>query len=197
MDQFNIKKDPTKSFKRPRSLIDVRYRKIQSLKFEDNLKRELDETSDLCFHGTPIWNAEQIIKSKNISAEVDRVGKKEDGLDISGYIYVSTMKNLWFTVKNHSDLLNFDYPAGCIFVIKPKDKIDIKTAETNNIIKNIDFATDPERLKAIITTPENIERVKNWVKESGIDIAEDIVMDYEDFINYVKGLRHNTEITNA
>ena len=136
------------------------------------------------------------MKSKNISAEVDRVGKKEDGLDISGYIYVSTMKNLWFTVKNHSDLLNFDYPAGCIFVIKPKDKIDIKTAETNNIIKNIDFATDPERLKAIITTPENIERVKTWVKESGIQIEEDIVMDYEDFINYVKNLKLNNNLIN-
>lgn len=192
MDQFNIKKDPTNSFKRPRSWKDVRYRKIQSLKFEDNLKKELDETSDFCFHGTPIWNAEKILKSKNISAEVDRIGKTKDGLDISGYIYVSTMKNLWFTVKNHSDLLNFDYPAGCIFVLKPKDKDDIQSAQAQNIIKNIDFEKNPKILKAIITTPENIDRVKNWVKDSGIDVETDIVMDYEDFLSLFK--RSNLEL---
>ncbi len=184
MDQFNIKKDL--SFKRPWNHEDVKYRKIQSLKFEDNLKKELDETSEFCFHGTPIWNTEKIIKSKNISAEADRLGKTPEGLDISGYIYVSTMKNLWFTIKNHSDLLNFDYPAGCIFVIKPKNKTDIQTARTKNIIKNVDFNKSPEILKAIITTPENIDRVKNWIIESEIKVQADIVMNFEEFLNFAK-----------
>ena len=69
---------------------------------------------------------------------------------------------------------------------------DIKTSQTKNIIKNVDFKLNPEMLKAIITTPENIERVKVWLKESGIKVESDIVMDYEEFLSLAK--RRSLEI---
>ncbi|MBQ9795914.1 MAG: hypothetical protein IJW36_03040 [Clostridia bacterium] len=188
MDQFNIKKDETNKFLRPINAEDVRYRRIKRMKFEDELKNVLDENCELCFHGTTIWNTEKIISSGNISAEIDRFKEKEDALQTAGKIYVSTMQNLWFTVQHHADLLNFKYPAGCIFVISPTDEEEINSSRKNNLINNVDFIVNPNRLKAIITTPENIEMVKEWMHNSKIECDENIVMDYDAFIVFANTL---------
>ncbi len=184
-DEYGLKKDNI-SYKRERNKEDIRYRKIAISTFEKELKKGLSLDSDLCFHGTPIWNAKEIIKSGNISALIDRVGPQKDVLPMPGQINVSTINNLWFTIKYHSDLFNYDYPAGCIFVIKPKDEQEIKSSREKNVIGNVYFDKNPERLVAIITTPENIELVKTWIKEGKLLISPEIVVDYNQFIENVK-----------
>lgn len=183
MDQFNIKRDYTNSFSRPLNKEDVRYRKIMRMKFDEELKSILDNTCAWCFHGTTIWNAEKILKSASITSQENNSNK----------IYVSTIQNVWFTVKHHADLLNFKYPAGCIFVVLPKNEEELQSARNNNQIENVYFKTNPERLKAIITTPENINRVQAWVKESGIAALDNIVMDYEEFLTFAKELNDKSD----
>lgn len=182
MDQFLIKKDASGKFERTSNPEDMRYRKIQKATFAEKLEKILPKETPLCFHGTPIWNAKEIISSGNISAEIDRKGAGEEVLDMPGKISVSTIENLWFTVKQFADLANFKYPAGCIFVITPKDEKEFLSAKTHKIINNVDFAKEPERLQNIITTPENIEKVKGWLAESGLEIDENIVVDYEGYL---------------
>ncbi|MBQ8615322.1 MAG: hypothetical protein IJ415_02010 [Clostridia bacterium] len=183
MDQFNIKRDKTNKFLRSINKEDVKYRKIKRMTFEKELKMVLGDECLFCFHGTPIWNAQKILQSGNISAEIDRFGAGEDILNMPGQISVSTINNLWFTVQHHADLLNFKYPAGCIFVILPKNEEEIKSSREKNIIANVDFKQNPERLKAIITTPENVEKVKFWIKEYGLNVKTNIVVDYDEFIS--------------
>lgn len=184
-DEYGNKKQDEK-YRRESNNADIRYRKIVQVTFEKELKKALPEDCTLCFHGTPIWNAKEILQSGNISALIDRVGARENVLPMPGQISVSTINNLWFTIKYHADLFDYNYPAGCIFVITPKDEQEIKSSREENTINNIYFAKEPERLKAIITTPENIEIVKTWVADSKLNINCNIVMDYEHFIKYIQ-----------
>ena len=180
-DEYGFKKNDI-SYKRPINKQDVRYRKIVQVTFEKRLKEVIPDDCTLCFHGTPIWNAKEIIQSGNISALVDRVGQGDNIIPNPGKISVSTIHNVWFTIKNHADLWNYEYPAGCIFVVKPRDKEEIRSSTEENIINNIYFTQDPERLTAIITTPENIELVKKWLEESSLKINSNIVVDYDEFV---------------
>ncbi|MBQ8522418.1 MAG: hypothetical protein IJ458_01995 [Clostridia bacterium] len=184
-DKYGFKKDDI-SFKRLASKDDIKYRKIVQVTFEKRLKEVLEKDCTLCFHGTPIWNAKEIIKSGNITSLIDRIGPKENVIPNPGKISVSTINNLWFTIKYHADLFNYDYPAGCVFVIQPKDEDEIKSSRENNEINNIYFDKQPERLKAIITTPENINLVRSWIDESNLKINNQIVVDYDEFIINIK-----------
>ena len=185
MSQFEIKQCD-KSFFRPSQKDDMKYRKFILVTFEKRLKEVIDKDCTLCFHGTPIWNAKQIINSGNISSLIDRIGPGEDVLPMPGQISVSTINNLWFTVKYFADLFNYNYPAGCIFVIKPQDEQEVKSSVENNSINNVYFYKQPEQLVSIITTPENITTVKNWIKDSKLNISPEIVVDYEQFIEIAK-----------
>ena len=89
---------------------------------------------------------------------------------------------------------NYCYPAGCLFVIKAKDKDEYDKMPVKWTIKNVDFREDPERLVAVVTTPENIERVSGWAKDGGINT--DKIMDFDTFIKiHQKQKTKNKEIT--
>lgn len=194
MDQFWIKKDPTNSFCRPEMTEDVKYRKIQKVTFEDKLKRSLPQDCDFCFHGTTIWNTKSIIDSGEISAQIDREGQSEEVLNTPGQIYVSTINNLWFTVKHYADLSNYKYPAGCIFVISPKTQEEYNSAREHNLIANVSLKNEPQRIKAIITTPENISRVQNWIESRKLNISSNIVIDYNQSIEVLKKVYTSTSL---
>ena len=186
MEQFFIKKDKSGNFKRERNQEDMKYRRIHKATFAEKLGELLSKDSSLCFHGTPIWNAEAIIKSGQLSAEIDRKGDNDDVLDMAGFVSVTTIENLWWTVKQFADLSNFDYPAGCIFVIEPKDESEQALARDKHKIANVDFVKEPDRLKKVITTPENVQRVKEWLEKSELDVVKNIVVTYDEFLEKAK-----------
>ena len=185
MDQFNIKK-PEKEFFRPRTSDDSKYRRIQKATFSEKLQNILPKTSTLCFHATTIWNTKNILESGYISAAADRGKNIIDTNSCAGKISVTTIDSLWFSVKQFADLSNFDYPAGCIFVLTPKDKEEFLAAKSQHLISNVYFDKESHRLQNIITTPENIERVRKWVQASPLNLNPDIVVDYEKYINNSK-----------
>lgn len=167
MNQFLIKKDPSGRFRRDRFNEDIKYRKKVRMVIDMEFQEALGSDCKFLFHGTPIWNAESIIATGEIRS-----------FDESGKIYVSTIFNVWFTTKHHADLLNFDYPAGCIFVLTPKSDLEFKCAMDYNQIEPVDFICDPTRLRAIITTPENIDRVTGWMNLSPAKFSGVNVVDY-------------------
>lgn len=188
MDQFRIKKDKNNEFLRPVMIDDIRYRRIKRVQFEDQLKNALPRDCDLCFHGTTIWNTRDIIKSGIISARIDREGYDFDQVNIPNQISVTTINNVWFTIKQFADLDNYKYPAGCIFVISPLNLEEIISSRDKSLIGNVDFRSRPDRIKAIITTPENIERVREWIRTSDISLDPKIVVDYDESIDYLKNI---------
>lgn len=54
------------------------------------------------------------------------------------------------------------------------------------MIKNVNFKENPDRLNAIITTPENIQKVTQWAQKSGIDTKK--IVDFDGFID-----KHNKQ----
>lgn len=170
-------------FLRPSSQEDMNYRLKQYNEFSKQVKSEVPDDLHLCFHGCPIYAAKQIIKDGEISSSVDRIGS-ETSYDVSDQVSVTTKNTIETTVQGYTGLTgNYNLPAGCIFVILPKDESEIKSSETSMLIGNVSFKENPERLYSIITTPENIERVTEWAEKANIDLSK--IHDFEGFIQEI------------
>lgn len=170
-------------FLRPSSQEDMNYRLKQYSEFSKQVKSEVPDDLYLCFHGCPIYAAKHIIEDGEISSSVDRIGS-ETSYDVSDQVSVTTKNTIETTVQGYTGLTgNYNLPAGCIFVILPKDESEIKSSETSMLIGNVSFKENPERLYAIITTPENIERVTEWVENANMDVSK--IHDFEGFIQEI------------
>lgn len=170
-------------FLRPSSQEDMDYRLKQYSEFSKQVKSEVPDDLHLCFHGCPIYAAMHIIEDGEISSSVDRIGS-ETSYDVSDQVSVTTKSTIETTVHGYTGLIgNYNLPAGCIFVILPKDESEIKTSEMSMLIGNVSFKENPERLYSIITTPENIERVTEWAEKTNIDLSK--IHDFDGFIQEI------------
>lgn len=149
--------------------------------YEDELKKILPSSCDYFFHGTTIWNAIEILKTNQITAEIDRDKNANEPLNMSGFINVTTLDNVWFTIKQFADLSNYNYPAGCIFVLSPTSEKEFLLAKKSNKINNI-HNLYPNRLIAIISTAESCKILKDAVHNLKIDIDHQKFKTYEDFL---------------
>jgi len=166
-------------FSRPTKSKDMQYRKRQYCNFPKLIKDFVPDDLPLRFHGCPIYIARDILQSGWLSSPKDRLefGKPAD---IQGHFYVTTKNNIRYTIASYMDSFAKHIPAGCVFVLLPKDENDIKFVEPYCIISNVNFREEPVRLFAVITTPENIERVKEWAVAGGVDPTK--VHDFDSFI---------------
>ncbi len=146
-------------FFRPSNEEDIAYRLRQYEEFSKIIKNIVPNDIPLRFHGCPINAAKHILEDGEISSSVDRIGI-ESSYDVSDQVSVTTKDTVETTVQGYAGLigLNYNMPAGCIFVVLPKDELDAKAGESM-LMGNISFKESPERLVAIITTPENLQRV--------------------------------------
>lgn len=171
-------------FVRPNSKQDIEYREKQCKSFVNNLQSVLDPNLDLRFHGTPIYFAEQIIKSGTISSTADRYDGYIKSTDMKGEISASNIETLGRTINYFSNMTLYQrcLPAGCIFALLPKDKEDATYGE--DVMHSVDFIKNPKQLFGVFTTPENIEQVKTWMNESGFN--PNSVYTFEEFLQVVK-----------
>lgn len=171
-------------FIRPNLQQDVEYRNKQYETFTDELQSVLSPNFDLRFHGTPIYFAEQIIKSGSISSTADRYDGYISSTDMKGEISVSDRENIGTTVHLFSDIQAHRrcLPSGCIFALLPKDKEDATYGPS--LMRSVNLQQNPEQLFGIFTTPENIERVKAWMSEA--EFNPNLVYTFEEFLQAVK-----------
>jgi len=166
-------------FIRPGNEEDTIYRGRQYDEFSKKIENLVSDDLPLRFHGCPIYTAERIIFAGELSSSVDRLGI-ETSYDVSDQVSVTTRKTIETTVRGYADLAeNQSLPAGCIFVLLPKDEMDARAGDSM-LMGNVNFKQNPERLYAIITTPENFERVCGWCNANGVSSSK--VYDYDDFI---------------
>lgn len=181
-------------FVRPNKKEDIAYRQNQlnDNKFVNELQSVVPSDLDLRFHGTPIYFAEQIIRNGEITSTADRYDGYMKSTDMNGEISASTIKTLPRTLDFFSDMEAHQrsMPAGCIFVLLPKDKDDATFGI--DLLHSVNFKKNPEQLFGIFTTPENIERVKEWMNESGLD--SNLVNTFEGFLDVVKGNKYLFDI---
>lgn len=155
---------------------DIEYRLDIKKNFSFFLEKAFINKVDLRFHGTSIYFAREIIAHGEISCSQDRFGYSTSH-DIAGHFSASPVFAVDVTVDYYLDLTNYFMPAGCLFVMKSRGENDVLNGSQ---MRKFVFKETPEALVGILTTPENVDRVKGWCLEAGID--EDLVSRFEDFL---------------
>lgn len=156
--------------------------------FYNQLVQTLDEDKKYYYHGCKDLSlVKQIIESKKIVSGSDRTGV-ETSLDVSETISVTTIKTLNITVQGYAGLQNPSYlPAGAIFVIKPDENYDENSIITRNV-----YFKDDNSLIAIITTKENVKKIKEWLSQNDLDQSK--CYDYDSFIKNVNFIEDGQKI---
>lgn len=154
-------------FLRPNTHEDIDYRRrIYSSDFYDVFREVIPADILLRFHGTQIYFAKDIIESGEISCSQDRFGYSTS-CDADGCISVTTKDNIGVTLWGYCGLeVTTSMPMGCVFVLSPKGDDAIVYGDQ---MKKVDFKKDPDALYAVLTSPENMEMVRSWCTESGVD----------------------------
>jgi hypothetical protein len=151
---------------RPPFPADIEYRKRQIASFADKLNA-MKPTLPLCFHGTPIYNAEKILTSCELKPST-----------IGNGLYVTAPESVGFT-NYYTNLREFCMPAGVMFAVLPKRNEDYDAIKQNHIMQSIKFRENPEQLFAVITTPENVGAVADIARDT---IPNVNVCDYDAFL---------------
>lgn len=177
-------------FLRPSSEEDRAYR----LKVMKELpKRILESTPPdlpLRFHGAPIYTSREIIASKGLSSSVDRLGV-ETSYDVSDQVSVTMSDTIKVTLDSYTGLAGeHEVPAGCVFVLLPKSEEDSRSG-VHMLMGNVDFEEHPNRLFAVMTSGENVERVRQWAQDSGLDSTK--VKEFFEFADELSELKSDVE----
>ena len=172
-------------FLRPSSKKDITYRQNAFQFFPAWARENIADEDCLAFHGTTLANTERILSSGRIISGKDRWSIHTSG-DDAGEISVATKDFLGVSMKRHMDLIETyrDYerfvPAGCLFVLNIDQK-EYQLAKDQLQIHNVQLKKNPKILHAVITTPENINRVKWWMQKNDFDPQK--ACDFETFRN--------------
>ena len=170
-------------FLRPVNKSDVAYRNHIFDTFPEWAENNIPDEMRLVFHGTTLANTERILNSGRIISGKDRWSIHTSG-DDSGEISVSTKDFLRISMKYHMDLIEtfreyeWFIPSGTLFVLKLNEQ-EYQSAKSQQRTHNIYLRKNPEQLHAIITTPENKDRVKWWMQKN--NFSPEKVYDFDSF----------------
>lgn len=179
-------------FMRPKNEEDIKYRLEQYDNFSEKVNEGIADDLPLRFHGCPIYTAKDIIDSGTISSSMDRLGISTS-YDTEGQISVTTNKTIETTIHGYTDLTgNYNMPAGCIFVLLPKDQFD-ESLGSSMLMENVDFKKDKDRLVAVISTPENQNRLQQWFVANDLD--KNKIVDFNSFVKNIDNLMLNVNIS--
>ena len=176
---------------RPTSEEDIAYRQRVTSELPAKILKNCPPELPLRFHGAPIFTSQEIIASKGLSSSVDRIGI-ETSYDVAGQVSVTVPETIQTTLDSYTGLIEggYEVPAGCVFVVLPESKEDAD-AGRSMLMGNIDFETQPEQLFAIMASSENVEQVKQWAKDAGLDPSK--VKEFFEFADSLSELKEAFE----
>ncbi|MBE6446311.1 MAG: hypothetical protein E7021_02805 [Alphaproteobacteria bacterium] len=174
-------------FLRRNSQSDIDYRNEQMHTFSKKLEKNLIDSDGLIFHATPIYNAEKIIKSGRIISGRDLWTIPTSG-DPKGKFSATTKDQVETSVLGYAGLNSYIgfLPAGVIFVLKAQNDAEYQMAKDDAYMANVNFKQNPAHLYGLISTPENLPRLKIWMNEQN---HPQPVYDYNGFINHISRKR--------
>lgn len=157
----------------PESDEDSKYRLRIIKEFSDQVRDSVPSELPLVFHGTNnIGTVREIIKSNGLLTPEQ---KGESTTSFAVQIDVTSRSNVRVSCEFAEPGVEKFMPYGAIFAFLPKpeevEKVN-DTGESSEVFNGVDgvnFNQEPDRLCAIITTPENITRVQEWCEEYGLD----------------------------
>ena len=174
-------------FMRPNTPLEIKKREEIYKTFGTDVQNILGDECELRFHGTPIYYAKDIIKTKSISGSADRYDGYIRSTDLKGEFSASSISSLDRTIHFFTDFGSDLHclPCGVLFVLKEKES-DFELRQYSTM-HNINFLENPEQLQAIISTDENIENLNKWCLESGIDTS--IIYTYDGYIEHLRNMK--------
>lgn len=172
---------------------DILYRRRQEETFAKQIGNLCSDEDMLCFHGVrSIASVKYIFESGVLSSSVDRLGA-QTSYDPPGIISATNKDTVATSVEEFMNLTNdFNYPASCLFVVRAKNAEEYNNLPSAWQIRNVDFSAEPERLVAVVTTPENISRVRDWANDAGVDTGK--IMDFDAFIKTRKEMQNTSNL---
>lgn len=173
------------SLSRPEKQEDIAERKRIQDTYAKEIASSIPEDKPVFFHGVKsLTSLEAILASGHLGYLEDET---TSSFTSPGSVDVTTRNNIE-TSLNFMGLetyaSNAFIPAGCMFVIAPKDEDEkayaMECPGTEHHIETVYFAQNPERLVAIVSTTENQEYIKKMVEKYGI--SPDKVCTFDGFI---------------
>jgi hypothetical protein len=148
----------------------------------------IPDSEPIVFHGNNnIEVVEQIIKSGGLFTPEQR---DVDFKSFATQIDVTSKTNIRVSLEFADSGINSYMPYGALFVFLPREneyENVLNTGESSEVfggVDGIDFKTEPNRFIGIITTKENLERLKKCCKENSIDSNK--IFSHEQFIEFCK-----------
>ena len=146
---------------------DIAYRKRQMADFAGKL-REKCKDLPMFFHGSPIYNAEKILRSGEIKPS-----------NFADRVFVTCPESVSFSVNYYANMREFCMPAGALFAVMPKQGESVDYIKQCQKMNGVNFQTNPEQLCAVITTPENVANIADLARTNA---PKTTVCDYDAFI---------------
>lgn len=175
---------------RPNTDLDIAKRNDILNNYSQKVDEAIPDDVPLVFHGNKNINTViEIIESGGLFTPEER---NVDFKSFATQIDVTAKTNIRVSLEFADAGICSFMPYGAIFVFYPKlDEYDnvLKTKDSSEVsggVRSISFKKEPERLFGIITTEENIEKIKTACKRNGIDASK--VLTHEQFIEYSKNI---------
>lgn len=172
----------TTEFIRPNDPEDVKERNFWRANFYKKFLEVVPKGMDLRFHGTPIYNAKAILESGGIFSSVDINDGYMASSDLSGLISTTSVESLDRTLQGwFADMGGYisGLPCGCIFALKPRTEKD-QELKKHDSMESVNFREHPEQLYGIFTSKENIQNVRLWLQNAGLN--PDLVSTFDGFL---------------
>lgn len=181
-------------FSRPDTQSDIDERKMVLNNYANTIKKTITDDHPLWFHGVnKLATLEKILISGNLGYADD---DETRSLTPPGTLDVTSKDSIDTTIKGFTGLSSEYLPAGCIFVLHPKDADEAKLTQASGSeqnIKTVDFNKNPERLYAIVSTTENLNYISDLVARHGLN--KNIVQSFDSFIKkYKADYKQNTNL---
>lgn len=173
---------------RPHNEEDLQERENIRNNYAKMVNEVIPDSEPVVFHGNNnIEVVEQIIKSGGLLTPEQR------GVDFKSFatqIDVTSKTNIRVSLEFADSSINSFMPYGALFVFLPKEneyENDLNTGESSEVFGGVDginFKTESDRFIGIITTEENLGRLKKCCDENGIDSNK--IFSHEQFIEFCK-----------
>ncbi len=179
-------------FARVPTVEDVEYRMRMRKNFAGQVREAVPDDLHPVFHGSNnLGIVRQIIRTQGLKTPDQR---GESMTSFANQVDVTTKADIQ-TSCDFAESNSYWMPYGAIFAFlpKPEEEAAVRedeiagSSEVFGGVDGVDFKEQPERLLGIITTPENLNKLRGWCDEAGLDASK--VLTHGDFIKLMQKLK--------
>ena len=183
------------SISRPEKPADIAERKRIRETYAKEIAQSVSDDRPVFFHGVKsLISLEAILSSGHLGYLAD---ERTSSFTSPGSVDVTTKDSIETSLNFMGLEMYGNYPfipAGCMFVIAPKDEDEkayaMEYTGSEHHIETVMFAQNPERLVAIVSTTENQEYIKKMAEKYGFPPEK--VCTFDGFIERMKNEKEKT-----